>query len=236
MGGVNAVTDPFFPTLVPVPDELLSQRLLLRPLRAGDSDAMLKAIESSRENLEHWLVWPGRVHTLDAASNLCLRASARWILREEMRFGVFARDSGGLLGAVSLHDPDWTLRNFEVGYWLCDSAVGHGFAQEAVRLLTIVAFELLDARRVSILCDPRNIRSRQVAERAGFPLETTLRNSSINPQGSARDTLVFAAVTDDYERFRSAWQCEVTISMSGLGGTVVIQNGFNDENGDSLAT
>lgn len=197
---------------------------------------MLEAIASSRENLEHWLGWPKRVHTLDAARDLCLRASARWILREEMRYGVFARGSGGLLGAVSLHDPDWTLRSFEIGYWLCDSAVGRGFAQEAVRLLTIIAFELLDAKRVSILCEPRNMRSRQVAERAGFPLEATLRNSSINPQGTARDTLVFAAVTGDYERFRSAWQCEIKVSMSGVGGTVVTQNGHNDENGDSLAT
>lgn len=221
------MTAPPYPALIAVPDAVVSERLRLRPLRSADAEPMLAAIEESRPGLEQWLAWPRRVTTRDATRDLCLRAAARWILREELRYGVFAVGDETLLGVVSLHDPDWHVRSFDLGYWLRSSAVGHGYAQEAVQLLTVVAFEMLQARRVAIRCDPRNARSRRVAEAVGYPCEGHLRNFALNPQGQMRDALIFAAIPADYERLRDVWKLAFTETRSEAGWQLQVDRGVH---------
>ena len=79
------------------------------------------------------------------------------------------------------------------GYWVRRRFAGQGLIIQAVRGITRFAFETLGARRVEIRCDARNVvRSQRVAERAGYPLEATLRNHAVAADGKLRDTLIFA--------------------------------------------
>jgi RimJ/RimL family protein N-acetyltransferase len=55
-----------------------------------------------------------------------------------------------------------------------------------------LAFERLDARRLEIRMDERNVRSIAVAERVGFELEGTFVDDSLDPQGVPRSTRVYA--------------------------------------------
>lgn len=101
------------------------------------------------------------------------------------------------VGATGLHDLDWEWRAFQIGYWLRTSAVGHGYAQEAVEAVVPMAFSELRAQRLELRCDPRNDRSRQVAERVGFVLDGRLRKATRTPAGYPRDTLVYSLIDDD---------------------------------------
>jgi RimJ/RimL family protein N-acetyltransferase len=184
---------------IPLPGELRSERLVLRPYRMGDAEALFAAVEESRERLRRWLDWVDDFETLDHARYYVSGAQHDWARRRDLFFGLF--DAGGrYLGNAGLHNVDWSIRSFEIGYWLRDGAEGRGYAQEAVRRLTRFAFEDLGANRVEIRCDPRNERSRRVAERLGFPFEGCLRNSRQDPEGRPRDTLVYALVPRDWER------------------------------------
>lgn len=178
---------------IALPNELRSERLVLRPYRAGDAEALFAAVEESRERLRRWLDWVDAFETPDHARSYVSGAMHDWTRRRELFFGVFD-GAGRYLGNVGLHNIDWSLRSFEIGYWLRDGAEGRGFAQEAVRRLTRFAFEALAANRVEIRCDPRNVRSRRAAERLGFVYEGYLRNSRQDPQGRPRETVVYALV------------------------------------------
>ncbi len=186
------------PTLIPVPEVLHGSRVLLRPLSLGDAPALLQAIDESRELLGRWICVPDRVRSLDDARVIIARDQAGWLLRERLSFGIFERGGGCLLGDVSLLHPNWELRAFAVGYWLRRSAQGRGYMREAVRLVTRLAFEGLGANRVEIRMDPRNVRSRAVAESCGYVLEGTLRRSRLDKDGKPADDHVFSLVTDDY--------------------------------------
>ncbi|MGH2616717.1 MAG: GNAT family N-acetyltransferase, partial [Thermomicrobiales bacterium] len=105
--------------------------------------------------------------------------------------------------STGLHDPNWELRSFEIGYWLRANAVGHGYMTETVRVLVDFAFGQLQARRIEINCDTHNERSRNVAERAGFILEGRLRNAMLTPQGEPGDWLVYSLIPEDWERMRA---------------------------------
>jgi RimJ/RimL family protein N-acetyltransferase len=101
-----------------------------------------------------------------------------------------------LVGIPGLQGIDWEVPKFEIGYWCRTSFTGHGFITEAVKSITSITFEVLDARRVESRCDPDNLKSTRVAERAGFTLEATLHNNEL---GTLRDTMIFA-MTPEHRR------------------------------------
>jgi RimJ/RimL family protein N-acetyltransferase len=62
---------------------------------------------------------------------------------------------------------------------------------EAVSGLTQFAREYLHANRITIGCDVMNTRSKAVAERAGYTLESYQRNERRRIDGKLRDSYVF---------------------------------------------
>ena len=109
-----------------------------------------------------------------------------------MPFLIFDKTSAKLLGATGLHRTVWETPKTEVGYWCRASAVGKGFITEAVSALIVYAFAHLHAARLEIVTDEENSASRRVAERRGFTLEGILRNERRAPDGSLRNTCIYA--------------------------------------------
>jgi RimJ/RimL family protein N-acetyltransferase len=219
------MTAPRHASLIPVPGEIRSDRLLLRPLQDADAGQVFAAIEESREHLAPWLTWPPTIRHPDDARDLCLRWAARWTLRTDLGLGMFSLDDGRFLGATGMHDPNWDLRSFEIGYWLRTSAVGAGYVTEAVQLQTVLAFEALNARRLEIRCDPNNLQSRRVPERLGFLLEGHLRNAWLDPLGNVRDTLVFGVTPEEYPRLKEVWQVTSRLTRPQAEGAEPVGSG-----------
>lgn len=205
---------PRHPTLIPLPDEWRTERIVIRPYRADDAEGLFAAIDESRETLAPWLPWVHRHESPADTRDFCLRSWANWIARTTLEVGIFDAHDGRPLGATGFPRLDWSARTFEIGYWLRRSAVGHGYIGEAVRTLARFAFEELAANRVEIRCDARNERSRHVAERLGFTLEGRLRNNELDTTGQPRDSLVFALIPEDWVRIAPGW----SQSARRLGG------------------
>lgn len=186
------------PILIEIPDVLEGARVCLRPYEPQDAEQVWDAVEESRDHLAPWMPWVGSYRSVDDARQFVVRIRAAWLLREDLVVGVFARESGRLLGGSGLHRINWDLRTFEIGYWLRASAEGHGYMRETVQLLTALAFDTLDAVRVEIRMDVRNIRSQAVASKLGFVHEGTLRQSLPDAQGQPRDQHIYALVRGDY--------------------------------------
>ncbi|HEY8076289.1 MAG TPA: GNAT family N-acetyltransferase [Labilithrix sp.] len=191
------------PRTIAVPRELVGRRVILRPYEPEDGPAVHEAIDETRAILE--TMWPEVQKDVAQTIDWCARAKARWIDRDDMPYAMFERATGRFLGGSGLVRNDWRARKFEVGYWVRHSAWGKGFVVESVALQTRCAFEELGANRVEIRCDAGNTNSARVAERAGFPLEATLRRERARKDGTVCDTLVFAALREDFDRLLSTW-------------------------------
>lgn len=198
-----AVREPT-PIQVDLPDELLGPRLLLRPYEEWDAPAVHEAIQASRAELAPWMIWANAYPSLPEALAYVRRARARWLTREDLAVGVFERESNRYLGGSGLTRMNWTIRSFEIGYWIRSSDVGHGYATEATQILTRFAFRKLDARRVELRMDARNERSRRVPERLGFTFEGCLRSAHPDVDGQPSDVLVYALLPDEFARL--AWR------------------------------
>jgi len=186
------------PLSIDLPDQLVGERVIVRPWDEADADGLWDAIDSSREHLEAWMPWVDRYRNPDNAVEYCRRSHARWLLREDLAAAIVERGTGRILGGTGLHRINWAYRLFEIGYWVRQDAEGRGYVTETVQLLTRLAFDELDANRVELAIDTRNVRSLRVAERLGFVLEGTLRRRLLAPGGSPTDMHVLALLPEEY--------------------------------------
>lgn len=175
-----------------LPEQLETERLLIRVPRPGDGPVFNEAVLESLPQLAPWLGWVTPPPTLEQSEASCRRFHARWLLNESLVVFFFLKDTGRLVGGSGLHDADWTLRRFEIGYWCRAGHEGQGLMTEGVRALAEHALGQLGANRVFITCDERNVRSWKLAERAGFRHEGTLVNERLDLQGRLRTTRVYA--------------------------------------------
>ena len=190
------MTDPI---LLDLPPSLETDRLLLRAPRAGDGPLLYEALAESLPELRRFLAslpWVAGEQTLASAETFCRNAEANFLLRKDLPFFMIERSSGRLLGSTGLHRPVWTTPKVEVGYWCRTSCVGRGWVTEAVQALTRYAFEHIRAVRVELVTDEENTASRRVAERCGFVLEGVQRHERRAPDGSLRNTCLYACLAD----------------------------------------
>lgn len=185
------------PILRDFPDIIDTPRLLIRAPRPGDGAAANAAIRESFDELHLWMPWAQSLPSVEETEAYARHAAASWLTRRDLPLFVFRREDGLLLGGSGLHHIDWSVPRLEIGYWLRTSQTGHGYMTECVQALTRFAFETLGAWRIEIRCDVRNTRSAAVAERAGYRLEARLRADVRAPDGSLRDTLLYARLRTD---------------------------------------
>jgi len=184
-------------TLIPLFDELRSARLIVRPYRESDAQAVNEAIAASRDHLRPWMPFADAHQTVEETRDWIIHEMARWLLRENLIVGIWEAATNRYLGSSGLHIHNWETGYFEIGYWLRADATGCGYITEAVQLLVDYAFTQLAATRVEICCDERNVRSAAVAQRLGFVQEARLRNHMVAPDGTLRTTLIFSLTPAD---------------------------------------
>jgi RimJ/RimL family protein N-acetyltransferase len=190
-------------TTPPVPDRIETERMVLRPPRASDAEALIAAIDESRAELTEWMAWAPSMRTVEDARRWASRAAEAWEISdsEDYVLGMFLRDGERFLGGTGFHRAQWHIPSIDIGYWMRTSEVGKGYVRETVEALTRVGFGQLGMRRMVITCASTNDRSRRVAETCGYQLEATLRNHDRMPNGDLRDTLIFSLIdTDDAVR------------------------------------
>ena len=72
------------PLSIDLPDQLVGERVIVRPWDEADADGLWDAIDNSREHLEAWMPWVDRYRNPDNAVEYCRRSHARWLLREDL--------------------------------------------------------------------------------------------------------------------------------------------------------
>lgn len=183
-----------------LPEQLETERLHIRVARPGDGRVFNSAIIESMSHLAPWLAWVTPAPSVEESEESCRKAYGRFLLNEDLMVFFFAKECGSLVGGSGLHDVNWDLGHFEVGYWGRSGYGGRGLMTEGVRALSSHALEQLGASRVFLTTDERNMASWKLAERAGFDLEGTIRNDRRNLQGAFRNTRVYSRIPKEGEQ------------------------------------
>ncbi|WP_462409654.1 GNAT family N-acetyltransferase [Neobacillus sp. Marseille-QA0830] len=181
------------PILIEFPEEIYTERLLIRKPMPGDGKAVYQAMQASMNELKPWMPWAHRNQTEEDVEANMRDAHVKFLAREDLRLHLYDKGTGEFIGSSGLHRINWDIPKFEIGYWIDTRHSGRGYITEAVEAITNFAFQELKARRVEIRCDTNNSKSRVIPERLGFTLEGILKKDGRSADGTElRDTCVFA--------------------------------------------
>jgi len=177
---------------------ITTPRLVLRCWQPDDAAILKEAVDSSIDHLLPWMPWAAdEPQTLEQKVELLRGFRSRFDSGEDFIYGILEPGEQRALGGTGLHTRS-DAGSREIGYWIRADAEGAGIASEATRALTRVAFEVDGVDRVEIHCDPENVRSARVAERAGFRHEATLRRRLPHPGGGLRDCMIWTLFATEY--------------------------------------
>lgn len=140
-----------------------TQRLLLRPFVYSDWQDFYKIV-SNPQNLP--FIFASKADKREAQELM-----VELFIKEPLgKWAIVDKKSQQLIGAISFEKLDIRTRQAELGYFIRKDFWNQGFATEAVKNISFLAFELLDLAELSIVAHLENAASQKVALKAGFSL------------------------------------------------------------------
>lgn len=184
------------PHLLELPSELHSQNLVLRLPLVTHSKAMFDSIQASLLELKPWMAWAQNPPTPEECELECSSEIKRIAAGTAVIYHLFSLEQNVFVGEIGFSVIDWEARSFELRGWLDSRYTRQGLMTQAVNVLCELAFAALEAKRVFMLCDKRNIAASKLATKSGFSLEGILEKSVQALQDSSLwvDQWVFARV------------------------------------------
>ena len=149
---------------------LLTERLLLRPYRPDDLEALLDLF--GRADVSRYLLWEPM--DLEAAAALLGRRLTGSRIAKEgdgILLVVTERASDRFVGEVMLRLTSASSLQGEIGWSIHPDMQGRGYATEAAREMLRLGFEGLGLHRIMADSDPRNAASIKVMEKLGMRRE-----------------------------------------------------------------
>jgi RimJ/RimL family protein N-acetyltransferase len=175
-----------------VTEVLRTDRLVLRPYRDDDEDAVHRACQDPE--IQRWVTAVPVPYTRrDARAWVGEFAPGERAAGRGLSVAIAA--GGRLVGSAGAH---FVSERFgpEIGYWIAPWARGHGYAAEAARALADWALGR-GAPRVHLVADVRNAASVAVARRAGFTQEGVVRACLAYRDGTRGDAALFSRISGE---------------------------------------
>lgn len=169
------------------PNLLRTERLVLRPWRVTDAQALGPILDVNYAHLGPWI--PARIATPATAPELEARLSRfadDFANANEWRYAMFMADDETLLGEISLFPrspagrvPYAEADRIEIGYWIRQDMTGKGFVTEAVHAVLGSVSGHPRFASAEIRCDSRNAPSNAIPARLGFALANTIADGDV---------------------------------------------------------
>ncbi|MGB0958614.1 MAG: GNAT family N-acetyltransferase [Halocynthiibacter sp.] len=157
---------------------------------------------------KYWYTTVPHPDDMDAeiARRLKLRAEGSML-----PFAVIDLKTGRAVGMTTYMNIDAVNKRVEIGStWYRKSAQRSPINSECKLMLLAHAFETLDCIAVEFRTHFINQQSRRAIERLGAKLDGVLRNHSVMPDGSLRDTAVYSILPHEWPMVKKnlTWQLE----------------------------
>ena len=189
------------------PVTLSGSHVELMPLSTGHHDDLVAAAHDG----DLWQLWYTTVPSpaemrAEIDRRLALQAS-----RSMLPFTVIDRETGQVAGMTTYMNIDTVNRRVEIGStWYAKRVQRTAINTEAKLLLLAHAFDTLGCIAVEFRTHFMNHASRRAIERIGAKPDGILRNHSVAPNGTLRDTCVYSIIAPEWPTVRAhlKWQLE----------------------------
>ena len=110
-------TDPLD---IDMPMPIVTPRLILQPPQVGEGIEIAKAVDETWEQLNLWMDWAkNREEIIDPIKKEAFVRDQleKFNKRKDMMLRGIEKSSGKIVIFTGLHEPNWRIRRFEIGYW-----------------------------------------------------------------------------------------------------------------------
>jgi len=166
----------------------------LGQLEPWHAEQFAAAVDHAREHLAPWIPFAHTVTDVASARDLLQRLAGDHANDTRHFYGIWQDDR--LIGGAIFPVFDTKNGICQLGVWLVPEAQGRGLITRAARHLTDWALRIRGMSRVEWRVDPRNERSRAVAQRLGMTFEGVLRSAHLLV-GERQDIEVWSVLADD---------------------------------------
>jgi RimJ/RimL family protein N-acetyltransferase len=173
-------------------ETIRTERLVLRPMRSADVDAVLRA--SQDPETQRWIGALPVPYTRENAREF-VEVTAVRDRADGLGLPSAVEAGGELVGTAGASLRPGRLGP-EIGYSIAPWARRRGYAAEAARALADWALRL-GAPRVHLYTDVGNTASQAVARRAGFTQEGVVRSCLEYRDGTRADALLFGRLAGE---------------------------------------
>lgn len=183
------------------PERYVTPNFVIRSYLPGDGVLLSDAVNNSYEHLKTFMPWAKPYQSIEESEALVRRFRGRYLLNEDFVLGIFSPDEQRLLGGSGFHlrEGGFAHRSAEIGMWIRADAAGKGLGVAVLRALLEWGFTAWPWERLAWRCDGHNIASRRTAEKAGLRHEGVLREHLALPDGSRRDTYLYAMLKTEWK-------------------------------------
>ncbi len=186
----------------PLSTRVLTERLVLRPLRTGDVAEMRRTLRANATHLRPWSVAPAPGEdpsSLASVSRAVLQHRREWKRGHTFVLVIAPRgDDNRIIGRIALGGVlRGAFQNAYLGYWIDQEHQGRGLMTEAVRATTSFAFSAAGLHRVQAAVMPRNAGSLRVLEKAGYRREGVAERY-LSIAGNWEDHVLFAVTREEW--------------------------------------
>tara|TARA_B100000768_G_scaffold87926_1_gene82553 strand:+ start:746 stop:1345 length:600 start_codon:yes stop_codon:yes gene_type:complete len=179
---------------------LLGDYVRIDPLSVNHLNDLQDAVRDGELNLLWYTFIPN-------ADDMLEEINKRLRLREMgsmQPFAIIDIATGLAIGMTTFMNIDATNRRVEIGStWLSKSTQRTFINTESKLLLMAHAFEKLNCIAVEFRTHFINTQSRKAIERLGAKFDGILRNHSIMPNGTLRDTAVYSIIKSEWPTVKS---------------------------------
>ncbi|MDA7759068.1 GNAT family N-acetyltransferase [Amylibacter sp.] len=179
---------------------LLGDYVRIDPLSVKHLNDLQDAVRDGELNLLWYTFIPN-------ADDMLEEINKRLRLREigsMQPFAIIDIATGLAIGMTTFMNIDASNRRVEIGStWLSKSTQRTFINTECKLLLMAHAFEKLNCIAVEFRTHFINIQSRKAIERLGAKFDGVLRNHSIMPNGTLRDTAVYSIIKSEWSTVKS---------------------------------
>ena len=179
---------------------LLGDYVRIDPLSVNHLNDLQDAVRDGELNLLWYTFIPN-------ADDMLEEINKRLKLREMgsmQPFAIIDIATGLAVGITTFMNIDATNRRVEIGStWLSKSTQRTFINTESKLLLMAHAFEKLNCIAVEFRTHFINTQSRKAIERLGAKFDGILRNHSIMPNGTLRDTAVYSIIKSEWPTVKS---------------------------------
>ncbi|WP_189336810.1 bifunctional pyridoxamine 5'-phosphate oxidase family protein/GNAT family N-acetyltransferase [Actinoplanes ianthinogenes] len=175
---------------------LEGRHVRLEPLAPSHAEGMFEALDD--EEVWRHIPLPRPRTVADMAADIAEVIRGQW---RGDRSGWAQVDpiSGAVMGMTTYHDVDPDRRSVGIGHTMLGRKWWRtGVNTEAKLLLLERAFDVLGAAKVFWYTDIRNERSQAAIARLGASRDGVIRRQRLRPDGTWRDTVLFALTADEW--------------------------------------